>query len=108
MNEDQIKEYLDEIVRCHDLHSEREFADFLRLNSNATRKITCPSNDVFWLKFESHTVDGWYCVRDPKFPIYYVYFQEHGRIPSSDREFKTKDYEEAVTRALTSHGILKF
>jgi hypothetical protein len=108
MDEDQLKEYLDELVRCHDLHSEVDFADFLKLNPSVVRKITCSSNDVFWLYFERHTFDGWYCIRHPRFPIYYVYFQERGRMPFGDTEFKTKDYEEAVARVLICHGVLKF
>lgn len=107
MNEDQLREYLDELVRCHDLVSEGDFADFLKLNPDAARKITCASNDVFWLHFESHTFDGWYCIKDPRSPKYHVYFKEHGRTYGSGFEFGVQDYEKAVVKALTCHGILK-
>lgn len=108
MDEDQLKGYLNELVRNHNLHSEGDFTDFLKLNPSVVKKITCSSNDVFWLYFARHTFDGWYCIRHSRSPIYYVYFQERGMMPLGETEFKTKDHEEAVARVLTCHGVLKF
>ena len=48
----------------------------------------------------------WYCVKDKEYPIYYVYFQEHGRTYPDG--ITTKSYEEAVTKVLSFHGSLEF
>ncbi|GLS90362.1 hypothetical protein GCM10007916_14290 [Psychromonas marina] len=108
MNQSQLVKYLSNLVQSNDINNELEFIEFLQSNQNVKDYIIGNCEDVFWLYFERHTYDGWYCVKDDRLEWYYVCFQEHGTTSLRNRGIETKIHEEAITKVLVYHGSLKF
>jgi len=108
MDRQSYEAYLSRICKEENLSDESTFSDYLKRYPKKLNEIIENSEGVFWLHFEYHTYDGWYCDRDDSAKIFYVFFQEHRRRCYENADYNFENYEEAVTRVLTCHGVLKF